>query len=638
MMRSLFFFFLSWNAFAGWQSIGPFGGAAEAIAINPADPANLVAATRNGLVYISGDAGRSWKDIRFPAQLTSTVHAMLLDPAHPATWYIGVSTEDASLAGIFKTEDSGATWKLLPGMKGTSVYSLSFWQKDSSVIAAGGEDGVYLTKDSGENWQRISPNTNRDLQPITALTFDPGNSEVIYAGTPHLPWKTSDGGKNWHSIHSGMIDDSDVFSVHVDMTKPDHVFASACSGIYRSGDAGGRWAKMMGVPRSSRRTYIITQDPFTPSIIYAGTSSGFWQSSNSGDTWKMVSSHIVKSIAFHPKTEGELYLATDDAGILVTHDRGVTSKAINEGFVNRHLPQISFADGAMYTSSIYELKDGGIYKSANHGNSWDRIATPAQLHNENILAMTSLGQGKGPLLAVGFENILKSSDGGRTWLRLGHPWGGSKMVGLRNWTGDSKTALLASSNGIFVTRDGGAVWKAAKVKGDSTLAVRSIYASGTSAVVATTGALFISTDAGTAWSPFSRPREDSEIYDLALRGGPNGAILAATSHGLFRSIDQAKTWKSAGIEAGTVSSVIWHPSRAAEAYAVQYGRVYRSIDGGIVWNPLERKGMEGVTIRSLAIDATLPDRLFVLTASRGIFWYDVSTIGRPDGPETVPSH
>ena len=75
-------------------------------------------------------------------------------------------------------------------------------------------------------------------KPHDSLATDPRNPQVIYAGTYHLPWKTIDGGRHWLPIHDGMIDDSDVMSISVDRANPRRLYASACSGIYRSDNAG----------------------------------------------------------------------------------------------------------------------------------------------------------------------------------------------------------------------------------------------------------------------------------------------------------------------------------------------------------------------------------------------------------------
>ena len=110
-------------------------------------------------------------------------------------------------------------------------------------------------------WRKISDPDNLEMRATSAVAFDAKNPEIIYAGTSHLPWKTPDGGKTWESIHVGMIDDSDVFSIAVDNKTPEHIFASACSGIYASLDRGEQWHKLQGIPNTHRRTHIIRQDP-----------------------------------------------------------------------------------------------------------------------------------------------------------------------------------------------------------------------------------------------------------------------------------------------------------------------------------------------------------------------------------------
>ena len=74
-----------------------------------------------------------------------------------------------------------------------------------------------------------------------------------------------------------MIDDSDVFSVIVDHDNPPVVFASACSGIYKSETAGNLFSKIQGIPFTARRTRVLKQDPTNENIVYAGTTEGLWK-------------------------------------------------------------------------------------------------------------------------------------------------------------------------------------------------------------------------------------------------------------------------------------------------------------------------------------------------------------------------
>src|SRR5258707_1256364 len=154
-----------------------------------------------------------------------------------------------------------------------AVWSLALWTVNPDVIAAGTADGVYLSKDRGATWKHISPPGDRELRPVVSLAFHPKNADTLYAGTTHLPWKTADGGATWKSIHTGMIDDSDVFSIQVDALKPERVFASACSGVYGSLDGAGHWKKLE-TPTGAFRTYFVALDPRRTDVVFAGTSSG----------------------------------------------------------------------------------------------------------------------------------------------------------------------------------------------------------------------------------------------------------------------------------------------------------------------------------------------------------------------------
>ena len=85
-----------------------------------------------------------------------------------------------------------------------------------------------------------------------------------------------------------MIDDSDVFSIIVSAANPSEVFASACSGIYKSVSGGDLFDKIKGIPFTARRTRVLKQDPSNPAIVYAGTTEGLWKTADEGKNWKRV--------------------------------------------------------------------------------------------------------------------------------------------------------------------------------------------------------------------------------------------------------------------------------------------------------------------------------------------------------------
>ena len=151
-------------------------------------------------------------------------------------------------------------------------------------------------------------------------------------GTPHLPWKTVDGGASWQSIHLGMIDDSDIFSIVVDRNRPQRVFAGACSGIYRSLNGGAKWAKLPQSKDASYRTYTLAQDPQYENVLFAGTTHGMIKSPDGGATWQRIAPYATSSIAFDMSRLGRIYIATDEAGIMRSDDNGETWQPANRGF------------------------------------------------------------------------------------------------------------------------------------------------------------------------------------------------------------------------------------------------------------------------------------------------------------------
>ena len=343
----------------GWIAAGPFGGNAECIAVSPSDPQRLIAGTKNANLFLSDDAGETWRNIAFPRQYTAMLHTLVIDPAHSSTFYAAIADEPRP--GLYRTIDAGKTWKAVEGLGGEEVYSLAFWGKDSSVMAAGLRQSVRLSRDGGRTWKVISPSDNIELQPVVSVAFDPKDADVIYAGTPRLPWKTTDGGANWNLIAEGMSTDSDIITVRVDSTKPSRVFIGACSGFWRSVNSGAEWSKMAGIPFTSRRTYAFVQDPERPEVIFAGTSRGLYRTRDGGNDWHAIASHEIKSLAI---AKHILYVATADAGLFKSTDEGASFQEIDEGFTSRNFARISEAGEHLYTGTAFEQDAGSVFASS----------------------------------------------------------------------------------------------------------------------------------------------------------------------------------------------------------------------------------------------------------------------------------
>lgn len=611
---------------ASWLATGPFGGDADIVRAIPGAKGHVIGAARNGLLFSSENGAASWTYLPFPAQFAGVLHALEVDPKSPQTWYAGVESEIGRVSGVYKTTDGGNSWKLLPGTEGIGVWSLALWPGDDSVIAAGTSTGVFLSRDAGADWKLISPKEDTEIRPVVSLAFHPGDSNVLYAGTTHLPWKTADGGATWQSIHTGMIDDSDVFSIQVDKDKPEHVMASACSGVYNSPDGGGHWTKLE-TPTGAFRTHFVALDPRHEGVVFAGTTDGLLKSVNGGHVWRKVSAASVRALAFDAGLDGRIFFAASggstQGGLMVSNDEGSTLRESNTGFTNRNFTTLSGAGLALYSSSVYEAGTGGAYRTENLAARWEHAGGP---NGDELVQMATAPDDPKHLYSAGYHGLFESRDGGQHWTIRKPPGDGYPVAALMPLPGG--VLLTGTTTGLYRTVAEG-TW--AKVANDGIQPgnFQSIQRSAGFVAALTKWGALVSEDAGQTWRSCGDAGPKGSWYGLAfdmlgtsgIGTGNHAVALAATPTGLFRSTDGCQTWAQvhSGLDAQTVSLVMFHPTRAGEAFLSQGGRIFVSTDGGQRWQPIDDEAGSNAGPASLIVLSAAPDTLFALFPRRGVY-------------------
>jgi len=646
---------------ADWESLGPYGGHALKIVMDPKDPSHLFVATKNGQVYHSTNRGVRWMPLSFGLNANAALHAIVIHPEAPGVVYLGVAENSAKplgsgISGVFKSDDGGQSWTLLPATRDWPVLSLAIHPKQPQIVVAGTMQGVYRSESGGAEWRRISPVNHPDLKGVVSLALDPTDPKVVYAGTPHLPWRTRDGGASWTSIHQGMIDDSDMFSITVDRTDPQRVFASACSGIYRSSSRGDLWTKMQGIPGTNRRTHLILQDPVDEEMIYAGTTQGLWKSRDGGSTWRKTNPYpyVINSIAIDPTDHNQLYLATDRSGILKSQDGGVTFQALNEGFINRNISGF-VSEETLYLSSLYDGDFGGIFSSSDAGRSWKLKANQAALRGKNVISLAVSPVNSKLLYAGTYEGLLKSEDGGLNWrpvtgalprssaaattsrsktfvANTGVRLPETKILDVRFSTAAPDTVYAVTTQGIFESTNTGGTWRKIQGPGAAGSVDRMmLHSSDPNWIVALSPTrVYMSRDRGGSWNEMTIGTGSLRVNDLAC-GGALGRILAGTSHGLFGSVDGGKSWDpmTGGLPMIAVKQFCVSRKQPSIMYFLtQVGnQVYQSIDGGERWTRFDDGGLRGLSIQSMAFSTEQTSNLFVLTENQGVLTYRPSLDG-----------
>lgn len=625
------------NPHSTWISVGPDGGDVRSLSYDPANPNRILLGTSAGQVYQSQDAGKTWaRYVRIGKGNDYVVDHIIFDPKQPGVIYVAAWTLEQEGGAVFKSTDDGHSWEPLKAMEGKSVRAIAMSASDPNTLVAGTLDAVYRTRNGGQTWDRISPETSSEIKNIESIAVDPVDPDVVYAGTWHLPWKTTDGGRSWHNIKNGVIDDSDVFSIIIDPAQPQVVYASACSGIYRSENGGELFHKIQGIPFSARRTRVLKQDPNDHNVVYAGTTEGLWKTSDSGMTWRRITSPevIVNDVMVDIHNHDHILLATDRSGVLTTNNAGESFEPSNTGFAHRQVAALAVDpedQNTLYAGLVNDKQFGGVFVSHDQGGHWRQLS--AGLDGRDVFAVRKVGThllagttngvfefapaGAGkmerwqPIDRIVNEDVLIVRKATKTRKELTRKVVKTGVLKARvtDIRIHDKRWIVAGSQGIFTSSNLGKTWQGGPLLGRSGFDL--VRTDTKSIAAAGRNFLLLSQDDGEHWQEAALPKIITSINDLAF--GPNDSIWLACREGLYRSIDQGATWERLmKLPVVNLASVFYDAeSRRVLVTALNSTEVFATSDDGQNWQHQD----SGWLLRSLAQDA---GRLVASTAFDGV--------------------
>lgn len=118
--------------------------------------------TDDGLIQITKDGGKSWKNVT-PPSITSWSKISLMEASHfeVNTAYAAVNRIrcDDMKPHIYKTNDGGTTWQeIVKGLPDDPINAVREDPKRKGLLYAGSERAVYVSFDDGANWQSLRLN------------------------------------------------------------------------------------------------------------------------------------------------------------------------------------------------------------------------------------------------------------------------------------------------------------------------------------------------------------------------------------------------------------------------------------------------------------------------------------------------
>lgn len=119
-----------------------------------------------GLALETRDGGRSWHERRLVDGEAGEIHLLQIVPARGGLLFVA-----AEAGGIFRSEDNGATWRLIQtDNKGSFWTGLAL--RDGSLLMAGLRGHLYRSVDLGLSWRAIASGTKQSLTAIVQRSDD----------------------------------------------------------------------------------------------------------------------------------------------------------------------------------------------------------------------------------------------------------------------------------------------------------------------------------------------------------------------------------------------------------------------------------------------------------------------------------
>ena len=326
------------------------------------------------------------------------------------------------ILGLFSSVN--AAWQSI-GPYGTELRTLAQANTDVNIVyttSYSNPTRVFKSTDAGDSWTQIS-----EVQYwIYSLEIDPSDHDYIYAGADGIIYKSTDGGYNWSSHTASGIG---ICDLTVNPISPNLIYGACMTtgstfamGFVKSADSGQTWT-CTPLNNYMGQAYSLAIDPQDPDKIYIG---GYY--SNSGNC-----------VSVYKSTDG-----------------GITFNEISNGFADTCLCIYSLAVHPTNSNIVWAgTRGGGIYRSTDSGGSWNLVSAETY-YNIHTIATSNINP---DLIFAGADTrIYKSTDAGMSWIILDNGLSGWHFYGLSINQTDPLNVCTVNGAGVFKSTNCGSSW------------------------------------------------------------------------------------------------------------------------------------------------------------------------------------
>ena len=284
---------------------------------------------------------------------------------------------------------------------------------------------------------------------------------------------------------------------------------------------------------------------------------------------------------------------------------------------------------------IYVATNDYIYKSRDAGQTWTNLSK-GMSHSRVISMAVDLAYPAVVYAGTKGDAVYKSHDGGQRWVSMRSGLDDATISSVVNQfvfdPTDSNHIFLATTMGVFETKNGGESW-AKKMEGmKEVLMVVTLEMDPTRPAIlyaGTSGGVYKTINEANHWEKVNNGLVSPDIVKSSRALNVTSVLVdpfqpetvyAATLTGLYKTTDGAKSWSRIGSSLADqmIIAMLLDRTKQGVVYIIGRGGVHRSDDGGSTWKTMN-KGFATTNVRSIVQSATDPQLFYAGTNGSGLY-------------------
>lgn len=455
-----------WRSLNGGQTwdwfpvrTAPHSGTPAAIVRVAVGPDATVYASR----YRSTNEGASWPE-------------MSLTPLAMA--FIGSTAYAGTVSGMHRSTNAGASW-VPSGLGSQEVTALA---ASGAVLAAATSDRLWRSTD-GATWTEVAA-----LAEVRTLASADG---AFWAAAPDGLYRSADG-TVWPATPAVFAGQS-VLDV---AANGEDVLAVVDGVPHHSTDRGATWTALTSGLTLRNATAAFATETL---VAVSAAGNGPFASIDAGTTWVSWRDGLpfsVSSLFADPGAGWAVALANSEVFRAPLSLGSWEAVSLPE---DRQYEGLAFGgEGRFYVSAARPDFEGELYRSTDGGASWEVVQAPSGA------LFGAVAGGGGTVMAatgppfVGPSHLLVSTDGGTTWMEQPYPSGTTGP----HFVDDDGRLYVGAANSLIRSDDGGATWMPLGSIGPAENHVRSLLDEpGSGLCLGTDLGVYCSSDDGASFVP-----------------------------------------------------------------------------------------------------------------------------------------